>query len=66
MVLERMKEANLSGQQRTNNVRIVDAALVPTPPGAVPGSWSTWWWLPFSAFCSPWASPSSVSSSTPR
>ena len=32
MVLERMKEANLSGQQRTNNVRIVDAALVPSRP----------------------------------
>jgi len=32
MVLERMKEANISGQQRTNNVRIVDAALVPVRP----------------------------------
>lgn len=32
LVLGRMKEANISGQQKTNNIRIVDAALVPLRP----------------------------------
>ena len=33
LVLGRMKEANISGQQKTNNVRIVDAALVAPASG---------------------------------